>query len=271
MHYYAFNIGDYKRHTFHLEPLEDIAYRRILDLYYLNDSPVTADADRLAKQIGMGAHIEQVAYVLGEFFELDGDVFRNSRADREIADYAAKAERARTNGKKGGRPKPKANPEETQPVISGMPEETQTEPDGKLTNNHKPITINQEPDKNTSADSANQQAASKKGTRITEGFIVPDEWKHWATEEFKGLGSGVLRIAEQFVDYWIAVPGAKGVKLNWFATWKNWVRKDLERQRPAPRQQQGHQRPETPIDQMAEEYRRQTETGALQIDYDRPF
>lgn len=259
MHYYQFNIGDYKRHTFHLEPLEDIAYRRILDLYYLNDGPVTSDADRLAKQIGMSANIEQVAYILGEFFELDGETFRNSRADREIAEYAAKADRARANGKKGGRPKPKANPEETQPVISGIPEVTQSEPDGKLTINHKPLTKNQEPDLKTGADSSNRPA-TKKGSRLTDGFIVPDEWLRWATEEFKGLGSGVNRIAVQFVDYWIAVPGAKGVKLDWFATWKNWVRRDLDRQRPAPQQQ----RPAPAITQMAEAYQQRIAQGGAE-------
>lgn len=28
-----------------------------------------------------------------------------------------------------------------------------------------------------------------------------------------------------FVDYWIAQPGAKGVKLDWDATWRNWMRR----------------------------------------------
>jgi hypothetical protein len=30
--------------------------------------------------------------------------------------------------------------------------------------------------------------------------------------------------ADQFRDYWIAQPGAKGRKLDWHATWRNWVR-----------------------------------------------
>jgi len=35
MHYYQFNIGDYASHTRHLSDLEDLAYRRLLDAYYL--------------------------------------------------------------------------------------------------------------------------------------------------------------------------------------------------------------------------------------------
>ena len=42
-----------------------------------------------------------------------------------------------------------------------------------------------------------------------------------------------------FVDYWIAQPGQKGVKTNWDATWRNWMRRkqrDLDGARPTPEQ-----------------------------------
>ena len=29
---------------------------------------------------------------------------------------------------------------------------------------------------------------------------------------------------DQFKDYWASVGGTKGAKLDWFATWRNWVR-----------------------------------------------
>ena len=143
MHYFQFNIGDYMKHTARLTLMEDLAYRRMLDLYYLNDGPLCSDTKRLAKQIGMAGEEDAIAFVLSEFFTLDGDVYRNSRADRELSIYAEKAEKSRANGKKGGRPKTQqvisGNPEETQQVISENPEET----NGKA--NHKPLTINQEP------------------------------------------------------------------------------------------------------------------------------
>ena len=31
-------------------------------------------------------------------------------------------------------------------------------------------------------------------------------------------------VAEKFRDYWIGVPGARGTKLDWPATWRNFVR-----------------------------------------------
>lgn len=33
------------------------------------------------------------------------------------------------------------------------------------------------------------------------------------------------RVADEFKDYWVSVPGSKGVKLDWMATWRNWVRR----------------------------------------------
>ena len=42
------------------------------------------------------------------------------------------------------------------------------------------------------------------------------------------------KTADRFRDYWIAQPGAKGVKLDWTATWRNWVRNESA---PAKQQQ----------------------------------
>jgi hypothetical protein len=32
-------------------------------------------------------------------------------------------------------------------------------------------------------------------------------------------------VFDEFRDYWIAQPGQKGVKTDWDATWRNWVRR----------------------------------------------
>jgi hypothetical protein len=64
----------------------------------------------------------------------------------------------------------------------------------------------------------------KRGTRIPEGFAVDDDMRQWA----KGNNLGHLdlhAITVEFVDYWIGVPGTKGVKLDWIATWRNWIRR----------------------------------------------
>jgi len=99
MHYYQFNIGDYASHTRHLDLLEDLAYRRILDLYYLHERPLSGDASLVAKQIGMRDDAATVRDVLNEFFERNEDGYFNSRADKEIAHYHSKIEQASRAGK----------------------------------------------------------------------------------------------------------------------------------------------------------------------------
>jgi uncharacterized protein YdaU (DUF1376 family) len=85
MHYYNFHIGDYASHTRHLTIIEDIAYRRILDFYYLHEQPIISD--KIARQIGMKEYQEDVSVVLQEFFESTDQGYINRRADEEIAQY----------------------------------------------------------------------------------------------------------------------------------------------------------------------------------------
>lgn len=49
-------------------------------------------------------------------------------------------------------------------------------------------------------------------------------------------------VACRFRDYWAAVPGAKGRKLDWDATWRNWVRNEKSQPARASPQQYINQR-----------------------------
>ena len=85
MHFYKFHIGDYMSHTRHISLLEDLAYRRLLDFYFLHEKPIKhRDA---ARQIGMREHEEDVLTILNEFFLSTEDGFINVRADKEIAEF----------------------------------------------------------------------------------------------------------------------------------------------------------------------------------------
>lgn len=148
MNYYPHHIGDYITATAHLTMLEDGAYRRLLDLYYSTEKALPRERKALYRLARARTKEEQEAVdvVVEEFFDETDAGWFHSRCDEEIEKARVLAERARTNGKKGGRP-PKANPEqsqnepkrnpdhnpeETQPVISGLakhnPDRTQTEP-----------------------------------------------------------------------------------------------------------------------------------------------
>jgi uncharacterized protein YdaU (DUF1376 family) len=128
MHYYQFNIGDYASHTRHLTAIEDIAYRRLLDLYYLHERPLNSGSASVARQINMREYETEVSSVLEEFFTLTNDGWINVRADKEISHYRGKIEQASRAGKASAERRLNVRSTDVQP-----------------TNNHKPITNNQEP------------------------------------------------------------------------------------------------------------------------------
>ena len=95
MNFYPWHIGDYKSHTDHLTPKEDICYRRILDHYYLHESPIPNDIPAVARHIKMRDSEEVIKSILSEFFELRGEYWHSTRADKEIAAYTLKSEKAK--------------------------------------------------------------------------------------------------------------------------------------------------------------------------------
>ena len=100
MHFYSFNIGDYMSHTLHLSPMEDLAYRRCLDIYYLHEKPLPEDATEVARLIRMPEHKPEVVQVLKEFFTHDvGTGYVHKRTNEEITKYQAKIQAASRAGK----------------------------------------------------------------------------------------------------------------------------------------------------------------------------
>ena len=138
MHYYQFNIKDYSFATIRMSLMEDLAFRRMLDLFYETEKPLPFELKRIAKLIGMNDYQEEIKDILNDFWTETENGWVNSRAHEEIVKYQAKAGAARLNGKKGGRPK---NPEKTQSVNLANPEKSESKA------NHKPITNNHKPNK----------------------------------------------------------------------------------------------------------------------------
>jgi uncharacterized protein YdaU (DUF1376 family) len=191
MHYYQFHIGDYRAATSHLSNEEDLAYRRLLDMYYDTEAPIPLDTQWVSRRIRIDSNV--VATVLKDMFQETPEGWFHPVCDRNLKQYIAKAETARTNGKSGGRPR-------KNPV--GFYEE----PDRKLTNNHKPIT----------------REKQSRGTRLPADWKPSEEEISFCKSERPDLNP--MAVASRFRDYWIAQPGQKGVKANWTSTWRNWVR-----------------------------------------------
>jgi len=113
-----------------------------LDLYYLSEQPLTGCIDDVAREIGLAEYKQSVEYVLTKFFTLDENVFRQKRIDLEIKKYKSNSK----NKSKAGKASAKARQAKASGDATGVEQVLNTSPtDEQLNNNHKPLTINQEP------------------------------------------------------------------------------------------------------------------------------
>jgi uncharacterized protein YdaU (DUF1376 family) len=196
MHYYQFNIGDYKTHTAHLTPVEDICYRRLLDHYYLHEKPIFNDIEKITRLLMLNGYSTDVEHVLNEYFKLVEQHWHNVRADEEIAVYHAQKESKSKAGKASAAKRFKP----IEQVFNGCSTNVELNKKQETRNNTK-------------------------GSRLTKDWLLPDEWIFEARKINNALTNEKIKfIADGFKDYWIGVAGAKGVKLDWLATWRNWIR-----------------------------------------------
>ena len=116
MIWYKFHLGDYITHTTHLSDAEDLAYRRLLDLYYMSEKQIPLNTESVSRKIRIDLDITES--VLGEFFERTETGYFNHRCDAEIAKYQAQCSTNREVGKRGGRPKKTQSDTESEPIVN---------------------------------------------------------------------------------------------------------------------------------------------------------
>jgi uncharacterized protein YdaU (DUF1376 family) len=202
MHYYQFHIGDYKSHTHHLSLLEDLAYRRLLDFYFLHEKPIKHRD--VARQIGMREHEEDVMTVLNEFFISTEDGFVSPRADKEIKQYKEFAEAGKRGAAKrwGTPPNGEAiSPPNATPIA---------------TNNHEPITTNHKPKRENATivacppDVSQQVWGDWVALRKSKKAPITQTVLNGAIAEAKILGWSL----EKFLAEWCS-RGSQGLKAEW--------------------------------------------------------
>ena len=179
MHYYNFNIGDYRKDTAHLSPIEHYIYRSLIDWCYLDECEIPKKTQVVMRRLGLGSQEEpSLNNVLSDFFTETENGWVQRRILREIDAYHAKAEKNRENGKKGGRPKKQQvteseKPNKTQSVNFANPNESELNPNQEpRTNNQEPITKNQ-----------CISPIPPKGEKVD--FILPSEVNQQAWAEFE--------------------------------------------------------------------------------------
>jgi hypothetical protein len=106
----------------------------------------------------------------------------------------------------------------------GVPESV---PEGVGSTTPLPSTPNKE-------DSLRESGPRRRGTRLPENFSVTPEMVSWARVEAPDVDG--RRATAAFIDHFRSAPGQKGVKRDWVATWRNWMRRDqseIDRRRPS--------------------------------------
>ena len=166
MHYYTWNIGDYSSHASHLNPIEDVAYRRLLDKYYLSEAPICLDIASAARSIGMREYQSEVEVVIREFFTQTESGWINKRAEQEIAHFRGKIDQASRAGR--------ASAERRSSARSTPVQRTSNQP---ITNNQEPVT------KKESTSDASRPTLARKKVPLPSDFAVSPRVSAWATEK----------------------------------------------------------------------------------------
>lgn len=179
MNYYSHNIGDYAQATAHLSLVEDAIYSRLLRRYYAEEQPIVDNLQQVFRWVGARTEDEREAagQVLSEFFVLRDGHWHNKRADVEIAAYHVKAETAKANGRRGGRPRQgERSPEQPDGFPMGSDEKPGQGPaETGSEANQEPGTKNQEP---------REHIPRKRGSGFDAAVIELPDWldrEDWAS------------------------------------------------------------------------------------------
>ena len=170
MHYYQFNIGDYRRDTSHLSLLEHGVYRSLIDSYYMAEHGLIADDAQLMRTHSIRNADEQQAYknVISDFFTQAEGVYKHTGCDKQLTKILIKSDKARKSA--GFRWDKHAN---------AMRTHNERNANGMLPSNlNNPITpvtsITQEP-------SLKDLVPNKLGTEV----IFEEVWQQWPSKKNK--------------------------------------------------------------------------------------
>lgn len=212
MNYFPWHIGDYVTHAGHLNPVEDAAYRRLIDLYMLSEAPLPLDVELLARKIRMREYESEVRDVLNEFFTRTDSEWTHSRCDREIEAFR----RASDNASRAG--KASALSRKATAVERALNDRSTTV---QPTKSQEPRAKNQEKEKEREgATDAADAAPRSRATAIPADFPTNAELA-WCGTERPELSAGTVAVA--FRDYHLA---HGSTMKSWPAAWRTWVRKE---------------------------------------------
>jgi len=222
------------------------AYNSIIDALYSRDG-ILKDDDNLLKQI-LGCHGNQRNSIKKRLIQkgkiwIENGFIKAKRVDATIEEAASFSTVQRQRIDKRWEIEKRAG---KRPETRGKSTGNAREIDGKTVGNIENLQLNQhsadtkEHYTNTTTttihnynkkESTTPKGVDDRGKRIPfeSDQEIPNDY-HFSAHS---LGATELQIKQwwpEFVDYWSALPGQKGRKLNWIKTWKNRVREQIARE-----------------------------------------
>lgn len=184
MHYYQFNVADYRKSTQYLTFLEHAIYRTLLDTYYLNESPLCGDDAKLMRLHGIRTEEEKAAFrvVIEDFFTLKDGHYHHEKCDQVLSKIYEKSEKARASAMK--RWERNANASKTQ---------SERNANGMLPNTQYPIP--KEKDILSSSDDSPQKIVDQYNRIVTE---IKPNWQRCTalTAKRKTMVKSALKLVE---------------------------------------------------------------------------
>lgn len=179
-------------------------YAFILDLIYMQGGTLPDDPRYIAGLLSVSVRkwnsLRQQLIDYGKI-QVSGEFLTNYRAIIELESLAKVQDKQREN---------RSRPNKNKDLQTPRSHHTDTDTDKKEDTN---------------------VSSKKRGQRLPEDWRLPKAWGEWAVAQ--GLDDfSARREGERFADYWHGVSGARGAKMDWQATWRNWVRKALDERTP---------------------------------------
>lgn len=261
MHYYSFNPKDYMSKTAFLEPMEDLAYRRMLDHCYLTELPLPEDVGEIAMLIRMRSHTESIKVVLHYFFELTPQGYVCDRIARELAAYHSKSEKAKASAdarwekhRNKSKDLPKENPEFKSDANALRDECERNANNKQRTNNQEPVT-----NINITADESAKNPKPKRVTKkqlAVEALVnmgIESKYAEAVIEKRKGAAFTDLAIEEiklqaEAVNLNFVQAIEFAAKQEWGSFRADWYQNRIAKQQPIAAYQTSQQRTASEMD-----------------------
>lgn len=224
MHYYPHHIGDFIKDTANLNDHQMVTYLRMIWAYYTDEKPFPDECESIA--FAMRSDEKTVHLLLRHYFDLQADGWHHKRCDRVLEEIYGKSEQARDAANKRWEKERQKMRQQCDSNADAMRTHNGNHADAPLldaTQYPIPNTHIKESGASDDAPSPRKGKASK-GTRINPDWVPTPEMVEYCKQKRSDLDPN--DVAENFRDYYLSVPGDKGLKKDWDATWRTWVRRE---------------------------------------------